>query len=361
MINKNVSYVKVEKGNMLFLVPTKRDAGFGMNHEILWSLKELDFKVFGYLDANIVIAYIMREKAIAGLPFYDIEMNMYDPMIYPDTMEDLLKNTWNYVAMRLACRYFNQLISNPAERYLSVSIGWDNNTQDALQIYPLNDEYQKSTKEFVIQFSSYITKSESFIERLIIEIGKCNKLEKDYEKFTPITTKKMILTTEHLIKNHNNFFLLKNGKVYCGLTGINMNILYEIDWMAFVKEMIQPIGCQECNPGYKMKICLSESIMDIFEHFITKAYCMHVGNDCWSTPTQFINIIQKQWNKIVQENPGMEKIVFRTTFNENSKDHGYYIILHYLDKDWQGPTKEIKYVQDGDYILQNKEEIANLL
>lgn len=347
-MKKKLNYAKVEKGNILFLVPTHRDAGFGMNNEILWSLKEFNFKVFGYLDAVIVISHIMKYRAISGRPFYDIDMNMYDPETYPDTLEESLKNTWSYVAMRQTYRYFDQLISTPAEHYFAVSIGWNNTTRNALQIYSLNSEYQKSDKEFVIQFSSYIAISEMFIEELVVKIGKCEKMEKNYEEVTPVKKENFTINTEHLIKNHNNFFLLKNGKVYCGLTTINPNVLHAVYWRTFVDSMIHST---DNHQGYKMKIYLSESVMEFF----SRDY-IHVDRKLWSIPTQFTNIIDSEWKRITQENPDVERVVVETRWDEDKKE--YYAVLHYLNKDWQGPTKEIRYKHNEDHLLENIQEIA---
>ncbi|MCX6824438.1 MAG: hypothetical protein NT085_04925, partial [candidate division SR1 bacterium] len=107
MKNKNViTYVKIQKGNMLLLVPTVREGTFGIENDIMWSLKEFDFKVFGYLHVESVMSSILKERALAGVSFYDIDMDMYDPNTYPDSMESSFKNRWDYAVMRQTYRYF---------------------------------------------------------------------------------------------------------------------------------------------------------------------------------------------------------------------------------------------------------------
>lgn len=371
-MDTNVTYVKVEIGDMLLLVPTERECGMRMGNPILWSFKEFDFKVFGELDANIAISYLMKERANAGLPFYDIEMDMYSAETYSPIIEKLLKNIWNYVAMRQAYRYFDQLVLNFPDQIIiafEVSIGGGNNARDKLSITPLYYGYKSlgfDTK-IDIQFSSYNPYSETYIEELMVKIGKCTPLKKDYTDLAP--TENAVISTpmiigEHTIKKHNDFFYLRDGKIYCGLESVNPNILYESSWRHFTKELIHSKGCPHCNcsndPGYRMEIGLPDRL-NIFKHQIMKDYYANFYNDIYSVQTQFINIIHKQWDRIKKEHPDMERLVFQTKDNPKSAGFNEYFVLHYLDKNWQGPMKEIEFAHDKDYVLEEKEKIAKLL
>lgn len=368
MKNKNVTYVKIHIGDMLLLVPTVRKSSFiGLENEILWSLKEFDFKVFGYMDARLVMSSILKERALAGQPFYDIDMDMYDPQIYPNTMESLFKNRWDYAVMRQTYRYFDQLVkrfTSPIPTAFAVSCGWNNNTRDALQIYPLSDEniWIEGQDKLAIQFSSYTDYSEEMIEDLIVQIGRCTKLPKDYQDFTPTKEEEKLLTTEHLIKENNPFFLLKDGNVYCGMDWINPNILMKGNWNLFTDEMIHPKGCEDCNPGYKMKICLPKGVLKVFRHSLHKDYAKNFNNDCYSVYIQILNIINSQWKKIQKEMDGIERIVFETKYDDTRNGKGKYMTVEYLDKDWKGENvQDIIYTYDSDYILQDTALIANSL
>ncbi|MEI6118050.1 MAG: hypothetical protein WCP92_02045 [bacterium] len=353
---------------MLLLVPTVREGTFGIENDIMWSLKEFDFKVFGYLNVESVMSSILKERALAGVPFYDIDMDMYDPNTYPDTMESSFKNRWDYAVMRQTYRYFDQLLiknfTSPMPTAFVVSCEWNNNTHDALQIYPLDDENIciEGQDKLAIQFSSYTDYSEKMIEDLIVQIGKCKKLPKNYQSFKPVKEEEKVIPGEHLIKESNPFFLLKDGNIYCGMDWINPNILMKGNWRLFADEMIHPIGCEDCNPGYKMKIRLPSMALKIFKHSLHKDYAKNFGNDCYSVYIQLLNIINSQWKKIQKEMNGVERIVFETKYDDSRNGKGRYMVVEYLDKDWKGQNvQEIIFTEDSDYIVQDKEVIANAL
>jgi len=369
MRNKKVNYRRVQIGDMLLLVPLDRGESnvFDMNHDILWSLKEFDYKVFGYLHIEPLLYNIIQERAKAGLPFYDIELDMYNPESYPGTMESSFKNSWNYAVMRQTYRYFDQLVSRfpdfPTTAF-AVSCGWNNNTQDALQIYPLDGKYQNPdyNTKLAIQFSSYTIYTEHYLEGLIVQIGKCKKLKKNYKNFIPTEEKEEpIIVGKHLIEKYNAFFLFRKGRIYCGLKYKNSNILYEVNWNLFGQEMISPKGCYDCNPGYKMKICMPEDGLKIFTHHLIKAYGLG-GNDIHSVSTQIINLIDSQWKRLQKEHPKMKKVIFKRGYDEKQeRGKRDYIIIQYVNKNWGGPTKEIHYTYDGDYIVQEQENISKAL
>jgi len=367
MRNKNVNYVRVQKGDMLLLVPTVRESGFlGLENEILWSLKEFNFNIFGYLDVKLVISHILKERALVGQAFYDIEMDMYDPQTYPDMMELSFRNRWDYAVMRQTYRYFDQLVKNFPEQTptsFAISCGWNNNTRDVLAIYPLDDQniLNEGQDHLGIMFSSYTIYSETMIEDLIVKIGKCEKMQKDYEDFVPVKEEEKAVLSEHLIQKYNGFFLFKGGEIYCGMKWINPHILLKANWRLFVNEMIHPKGCKDCNTGYKMNICLPEDILKVFKHKLFKEYGL-AGNDCYSVFVQLLNIINSQWKRIKKEMEDVEWIVFEKKYDDKRDVKGDYIVVQYLDKDWKGENvQEISFKHDGDYIVQDKEVIANAL
>lgn len=367
MKNRDVTYLELYKGDVLLLVPKVRESGFaGIKNEILWSLREFDFKVFAYLDVDCIISRSINERAVVGLPFYDIEMNMYNTQTYPENIKSWLKDGWDYAVMRQAYRYFDQLTKNfPTQipTAFAVSCRWHSNSHQALQIFPLDDQYLglKNADELCILFSSFNKYSEEYIEDLLVKIGKCKRLQKNYQSWKPENKNYQPVLTEHLIKRHNVFFLLRGGEVYCGLDWISPDILLKTNWNLFAKEMIHPKGCKDCNPGYKMKICLPDNGLGIFNHKLLKDYATNFGNDCYSEATQFINIIHTQWKRIQEENPFMQKIVFEMKYDATSGGKKTYIAVTYLNFNWDGPTREIMYTRDADYILQKKEEIAKAL
>lgn len=368
MKNKNVNYHKVQIGDLLLLVPDDRGEynNLLMSNDILWSLKEFEYKVFGYIVVESVISFILQERAKSGQPFYNMELNLYHNGLFPGTLESFLKNRWTYAAMRQTYRYFDQLTKKFPEfstTAFAVECGWSNNTRDALEIHPLDKEYQSVSGEndsLTMQFSSYTTYSEIFIEELIVKMGGCEQRKHDYEEFLPVKKENTtIVVGEHLIKEYNDFFFLKNDRVFCGLASINPKILYEVNWRVFVHELVRPVKCPHCNTTYHLEVSANGNHLDILTHHILKGYDKNVGNNIYSIGTQFINLINEEWERLKKEHPGMEYFIFDTGIKERTLEH--YAILQYVDKNLRGPTKEIIYKQDSDYILQNKEDIAKSL
>lgn len=366
MRNKNINYVRVHIGDVLLLVPTVREREMGMENEMLWSLKEFDYKVFGYMNVDYVIASIINQKAAAGLPFYDIDMDMYNPETYPENIGDICKVGWDYAVMRLTHLYFDQIIKNYPENTpsnLAITCQWHSNSHQALQIYPLDDTYLAigDQEKMGILFSSYNTYSEEYLEELLIKSGNCQKMEKNFQEWKPEKFEYPKILSEHLIKRSNSFFLLKDGEIYCGMDLVNHNILLKVNWRCFASEMIHPKGCSECNPGYKMRVEVPKRELKLFKHSLHKDYFKNVGNDCYSVTTQLINIIHSQWKRIKRKVKNVEWVIFERKYDDSRDGKGDYIVVQYLDKDWKElKVQEISIKYDNDYIVEKKAKLAKL-
>lgn len=366
MKERMIDYGKVYKGNQLFCVPYQREGKIlaSLENPLLWSLKEFDFKVFCYLDSDRIISEILKMKVKRNLPFYDMDIDMYKPESYPANLKFRFMSRWTYAAMMQAYRYYDGLIKQFEgfeTKALAVKIGWHSNSHYALQVIALDADMQEIeySKHKGILFSAYTKISESFIEHLMLKISGAQKQMGKYKRFVPNKAESPIIFKQpHYINKYNAFFLLREKSIYCGMKWKNPDILYEVNWDRFMGEMIHPKGCNACNPGLRMRIGMPEDNLKIFKHTLMKDFGM-AGNDCYSIPTQCINLLNSQWKDLKIKYPQMEKIIFSIGYEEKkgSEDQGNYISVTYADKDWEGPTVKIYYTHDGDYKIQNGKDI----
>lgn len=199
------------------------------------------------------------------------------------------------------------------------------------------------------------------IEDLIINVAECEKLPKDYKDFKPAKEEEKAVLSDHMIEKNNSFFLFKDGEIYCGMKHINPNVLEKCDWRFFAGEMIHPKGCNECNPGYKMRVEIPKGELKLFKHSLFKDYGL-AGNNCYSISTQLINLIHSQWERIKKEVDNLEWIVFDSKYDDKRYRKGHYMAIQYLDKNWKEiKAQEISFKFDGDYVVKNKNKLAKLL
>ncbi|MGB0925390.1 MAG: hypothetical protein ACPGTS_01635, partial [Minisyncoccia bacterium] len=138
MKRKN-TYKELHIDDLMLLIPDDLyTSDWKHSHtKILWSHKKVEYKIFGKMDANIVI-----DIYLAGNPHLNKRrqiISLHDINLYSEKLQEYLINTRYAKVLAIGYKYLSELQEVEfAERYVS-SVAWNNQTSDELSYTGFED------------------------------------------------------------------------------------------------------------------------------------------------------------------------------------------------------------------------------
>lgn len=352
MNDNTLTYTRLEKGNLIVLVPNEQTTNNGITeNRILWSLKEFEGKVFSQIDSHFILRTILPYKLVHGEPIHNITVSLFDESWISDNFTNyLVNNTWVYFAMKQTYRYYNQIVSlyhgKETITGLIYNVGW--HASNCFSLNALDQHIDFSPAAIIM---ANVQHNEEYAEELITKhIAKCEKIVDNYQYGTPQKRKPIVVSTPTIIKDDTSFYLFRDDKVYCGHTD-DQDIMAESSWHHYVSETKS-----NGKNAFEYKIELPSDGLKIcnITYHRTRNSCEQkvlVGQYL-----QVLNLIKANKNKLKEQFKNLETIVFDFAIIEFQEN----VIVSLFDKNWGLiETKGICIDQDSDKNITNKADIIS--